>query len=396
MQFVRAIHLRRQLDKEQTMNRRIKVSWQAIGVVVLMAALLNCTTTPQTQSPPADSEISRKVGTLTALSGNVLLMKGDDGKEIKAVLQENAKILRIAPGEKDLKNAAPMTVQELKSGDRILVVVRLSSEGSFQALSLVAIKQADVAQKQAKEKEDWQKRGIGGIVKSIDASHEDITIAITPSYSITLKTSKTTVFHRYAPDSIQFSDALPASFEQVHIGDQLRARGVRSTDQKEFVAEEVISGLFRTVAGTVVSVNTESELLTVKDSITKKTVTVKITAYSRIQKLSPVMAQSIASLLKTPHAGVQSSTSQSSSGSVTNQPATPPDVQQMVSRAPAAKLADLQKDAAVIIVSTPGNGTDGLTAVTILSGVERILTAAPTTSLLADWGLNTALSAPAQ
>jgi hypothetical protein len=378
------------------MNFQSRIFRQRIVLVALMAVLVSGASFPQTQ--PAGSaapEINRKVGTLTSIAGNILVMKGDEGQEIKAVLQENARILRIAPGEKDLKNAVPITKEELRAGDRILVVIKPEGEDSFLALSLVAIKQSDVAQKQTKEKEDWQKRGIGGIVKSIDASTGDITIAITPFYNVTVKTSKPTVFHRYAPDSIRFSDALPSSFEQVHIGDQLRARGIRSSDQKELVAEEIISGLFRSIAGTVVSADTENQLLTVKDAITKKTLKVKITADSSIQKLSPVTAQRMASLLKAPHAVPQDAALQGSRAGA-DPAAVPPDVQQMVSRAPAVKLADLQKDSAIIVISTPGNGSEGLAAVTVLSGVERILTAGPTTALLAEWNLNTALTAPTQ
>lgn len=375
----------------------MKTSRQMIALVALMTAFLSCTGFSQTQpNPPAEPEISREVGTLTSITGNVLVMKGDKGQEIKAFLQEHARIVRIAPGERDLNNAVPMTLQELQPGDRILLVVKPASKDSFLALSLVAIKQSDVAQKQTKEKEDWQKRGVGGIVKSMNAATGDITIAITPSYSVAVKTSKATVFHRYAPDSVRFSDALPASFEQVHIGDQLRARGTRSADQKELVAEEVISGFFRNIAGTVVSVDAANELITVKDVIAKKTIRVKITADSRIQKLPPVMAQTIASLLKASHSATEGVASEGKNGPGADHPAAPPDVQQMVSRAPGVKLADLQKDNAVIIVSTPGDGNEGLTAVTVLSGVERILTAAPPAALLAEWNLNTALSPPAQ
>lgn len=378
------------------MNFRNIIFWQWIAQVALLAAVMSCGSFAQTQPiASAVPEVSRKVGTLTSIAGNALVMKSDEGREIKAMLQENARILRIAPGERDLKNAVPMAIQDLRVGDRVLLVIKPASDDSFLALSLVAIKQADVAQKQAKDKEEWQKRGIGGLVKSIDTASGDITIAITPSYSVTVKTAKTTVFHRYAPDSIRFSDALPASVEEVHIGDQLRARGTRSADQKEFAAEEVVFGLFRNIAGTVASVDTENQWLMVKDAITKKTVKVKITADSSMQKLSPVMAQSIASMLKTPQAVPQNAAVQGS-GAGANRPGAPPDVQQMVSRAPAVKLADLQKDSAIMVISTPGNGSEGLVAITVLSGVERILTAAPTTALLAEWNLNTALAAPSQ
>lgn len=70
-----------------------------------------------------------------------------------------------------------------------------------------------------------------------------------------------------------------------------------------------------------------------------------------------------------------------------------PDFQQMLSRIPAGSLADLHKGDAVIMVST--EGTEGAaTAITLLSGVEPILQAAPgasSSSILSPWSL----SAPA-
>lgn len=64
----------------------------------------------------------------------------------------------------------------------------------------------------------------------------------------------------------------------------------------------------------------------------------------------------------------------------------------MVSRLPAVTLADLQKEEAVMIVSTPGTGNSEVTAITLLSGVEPILTASPSITgaaqLLSGWNLS--------
>ncbi len=66
-----------------------------------------------------------------------------------------------------------------------------------------------------------------------------------------------------------------------------------------------------------------------------------------------------------------------------------PDLQQMLSRMPAASLADLHKGDAVMLVSTEGTAGTG-TAITLLSGVEPILQAAPNAGqamMLAPWSL---------
>ncbi len=63
----------------------------------------------------------------------------------------------------------------------------------------------------------------------------------------------------------------------------------------------------------------------------------------------------------------------------------------MLSRIPAVTLAELQKDDAVMIVATQGAGGSEVTAITLLGGVEPILTASPNGSsaaaLFSGWNL---------
>jgi hypothetical protein len=67
-----------------------------------------------------------------------------------------------------------------------------------------------------------------------------------------------------------------------------------------------------------------------------------------------------------------------------------PDFQQMLSRMPAVTLNDLHKGDAVLMVTTEGTPSTTSTAITLLSGVEPILEAAPSGSeamMLAPWSL---------
>ncbi len=67
--------------------------------------------------------------------------------------------------------------------------------------------------------------------------------------------------------------------------------------------------------------------------------------------------------------------------------------QRMLSRMPSSTLADLQKGDVVMILSTDGTGTDRATAITLLAGVEPILSATSSKAvytILSPWSLNTA------
>jgi hypothetical protein len=270
------------------------------------------------------------------------------------------------------------------------------------ASSIIVIKGGDVAAKQQQEREDWQRRGTGGLVTAVDAAAGTITISNSTmggTKTTTVRVSKDTIVRRYAPDSVKFDDAMPGTIDQINVGDQLRARGTRSADGNELAAEEIVSGTFRNIAGTVISADAASNSLSVQDLLTKKPVTLKINADSQLRSLPPMVAQRIAARLK-------GGSPESSSGSGTRGQGAPAarageapggtarpsgDFQQMLNRMPAVTLADLQKGMAVMIVATEGSASNQPTAVTLLTGVEEILTAAPDSSraamLLSPWNL---------
>ncbi|HMC29328.1 MAG TPA: hypothetical protein VKL99_00735, partial [Candidatus Angelobacter sp.] len=231
-----------------------------------------------------------------------------------------------------------------------------------------------------------------------------ITASVTPTLSIAVKTSKDTAFLRYAPNSVKFADAQKGTFDQIKVGDQLRARGNRSADSKEIAAEEVISGTFRNIAGTISSIDAANNAITVKDVLAKKSVVVKFNSDSQLRKLAPPMAQRLAFFLK---GGASQGGAQpvAASGAPANGPAaggaTAPgasprpgggaDFQQILSRIPNITLADLQKEDAVMIVAMQGPTNAEATAVTLLGGVEPILTASPNgmsaAALFSGWNL---------
>jgi hypothetical protein len=393
---------------------------------IVFAALLSATlflgtarAEPQAQTagqnPPA-----RPIGSIKSISGNSLTLSTDAGATYSVSVEDSAKILRIEPGAKDLKNASPLQLPDLQVGDRILVMGKVSDDGhSIAATSVIVMKKADVASKQEHDRQDWQRRGVGGLVSAVDLSSGTITIsarAAGGARSVAIHTSKDTILRRYAPDSVNFDDAKPSSIDQIKPGDQLLARGTRSADGSELTAEEIVSGAFRNIAGTITSINSASNTLSVMDLISKKPVDVKITADSQLRKLPPQMAQLIAARLK----GAQPGSSGAGSGPDANgrpsgdglaagasasgatqgdgggggrggRAAGGGDLQQILNRVPRATLSDLQKGDAVMIVSTSGNASGAVTAITLLGGVEPILVASPNGSaqsmILPPWSM---------
>jgi hypothetical protein len=348
----------------------------------------------------------RVVGTVQSISGKSLTVISDSGSPSNVRVEDATKFLQIEPGKIDLKEATPFTFVELQQGDRVLVRGVLADDGkTIHAASLIAVKKAALAEKQAKDRAEWQ-RGVGGLVKSVDPSASTISIstnALAAKKEVVVHFTKDTIFRRYASDSTRFDAAKLAPLADIQAGDQLRARGARSEGTADFNASEIVSGSFRNIAGTVISSDASNNILVVQDIVSKTPVTLKINSESQMRKLPPQFAEGLAARLRNQSAGTGQSQQTPAQTSATQPPAQPPqqaaapgqrgaggDFQQMIVRMPAATLSDLQKGEAVMVVTTQGNGTDPRTVITLLGGVEPILRSSPKGSqdmILSPWSL---------
>ncbi|MGA8043903.1 MAG: hypothetical protein WCA37_13995 [Terracidiphilus sp.] len=368
---------------------------------------------------------SRFLGTITSVGADTLTVKTDAGEVRQVEVPSSAVLKRIAPGQRDLSSAADIQFSDLQTGDRVLVKLSADASGSTpQAAQIVTIKAADVAEKEQKDREDWQARGVGGLVKSVNGNDGTILVtsgAGTAVKTVTVHVSKTTVLKRYAPGSVRFDLAQPAPMDAIHPGDQLRARGEKSADGNEMQAEEVVSGSFRNISGTIVSVDAANTSLVVKDLLAKKNVTVHIPTDAQMHTLPDTMAKMLAARLKGATTG-GSPTGQGPTGTSTGgnpmaaqqggparngQPgagrwagrgqAQSGSMQQMLNRTPVIQFGDLKKGDAVMVVST--QGASEVTAITLLSGVEPLLEAPEASrNLLSNWSMGSGGSAdePAQ
>lgn len=383
----------------------------------------------QAQAAPAAA--TRRVGAIKAISGTSITLTPDSGPEVSVIVQATTRLLRVAPGETNLKNATPVQPQDLQVGDRILVGGQAYDDAkSIAAATIVVMAHSDLEAKRQQELEDWKKRGAGGVVSGVDPATGTVTITVSSlagKKTIAVHTSKDTVVRRYAPNSVKFEDAKVSTLQEIHPDDQLRARGSRSADGSEITAEEIVTGAFRNIAGTVNSVDASSGIINVQDLQSKKPVQVKVTSDSQLHKLPPEMAQRFAMRLKgaTGIAGVPGAGGGSggATGSAANSPPAAPggqgaqsgrfsgqapggregpgvgmgggmraggDFQQMLSVTPAVAVADLHKGDAIVLLTTEGSSSGPGTVITLVAGVEPILQAAPSASqamMLAPWTL---------
>jgi hypothetical protein len=398
----------------RTQKRLLNISRLA-AMAAILAALL---ATAQQAAQPATT--TKFLGAITSISGDTLTVKTAQGDSRQVEVSQNAILKRVEPGQTNLSSAVDMQYSDLAVGDRVLVNLDPSATGTVPtALRVVAIKAADVQKKQQGEAEAWQ-RGVGGLVKSVDASSGDIVISTgagPTAQTVTVKTTSATVLKRYAPGSVRFDEAVTAPIAAIQSGDQLRARGEKTANT--ITADEVVSGSFRNVSGTISSIDPSSSTLVVRDLATKKQVTIHMGAETQMRRLPDRMAQFIAMRLKgqspsgagawgggsrPQNAAGSGAPTGASGGAALNGPSGGPprgasggsrgDLSQALSMAPQIKLGDLQKGEAVMLVSTQGAGD--VTAITLLAGVEPLLEAPASQDLLSNWSMGSSTPDVAQ
>ena len=334
---------------------------------VFVALALTIPVTAVAQTPAA-----RQTGTVKSIDGTTITVLTTAGAAMPVAVAPDALIEQLAPGVTDLKTAVPVKLSDIAVGDR---VVTGKAGDTDTASRVIVIKSGDIKAKQDAEKADWQKRGTGGIIKAVDGPVLTVTAG---TRTVKVNTSSTTVFRRYAPDSVNFQDAKAGTLADIHPGDQLSVRGDKSADGLTVTAEEVVSGSFANLSGLLTAVDPAAGTVSFKDLTTKKSVTVKLTGNSDVRTLPPTMAAMFAAP-KTPAGGgtppAPAAGGPGGAAAGGGRARGGADLSRMLPRLPTATIAQLKPKDAVMIVATPGADGDTFTAVTLLSGVEVLLTA---------------------
>src|SRR5712671_724359 len=209
-----------------------------------------------------------------------MVVRADNGVLFTVTLSDRTQYLRVAPGETSLAKATKITVADVGGGDRVLARGRgAADQKTVPALQVVVMSKADLAKKQEADRAEWRRRGVSGIVASLNPSTQEITVSSrtmqgTPQAVIIPVTDKV-LMRRYPPDTIpKYSDAKPSKFEEVKVGDQLRALGDKTADGTPLTAEEVVFGTFKIVGGTVTAIDATTNQIKINDLQTKKPLTI--------------------------------------------------------------------------------------------------------------------------
>jgi hypothetical protein len=395
-----------------------------LGVSLIFASFGAFAQTPATGRDPnitANGAIGEVKG--IDVPSKQIIVKTDAGSLITVSVADSTSYLRLAPGETTLTKATKIAFTDIGEGDRVFAR-GLPAEDRKSVMSRVVIvmSKGDIARKQEAERAEWRRRGILGQVTALNPATKEITISSRSAGNmqpVIIPVKETVELRRYAPDSIKFSDAKPSRFEELQVGDQLRALGERSTDGAHFTAERVVTGSFRTVAGVVTAVDAATGEVKINELQTKQPLTIVVKNDAILRKFSltgemgammagpkpggPVGGPSVGpGSAAGPGAG-QAAVGQAALGqaAANNKPTQPSasatgaapvvgpggapggpgmagrpaafNVQEMLERQPTISIADLKVGDTIVVSSTKGADASRLTAISLLSGADTLL-----------------------
>jgi hypothetical protein len=376
--------------------------WSTGWAVAISISLATVPTVTRTSSAQVQAE--HEAGTVKSTDSTGLTLTTTAGQDVVVTVPATAKVQMVAPGSKDLKSATDGLLADVANGDRVLVIGSPGEAGApMTAQRVIVMKAQAIAQTHEAEGAAWAKGG-GGIVKSVDPTAGKVVIA-SGMKDVTVVMTPQTVVRRYAKGSVSYADAKMSSIGAIQPGDQMRVRGTRSADGATITADEVVAGRFENYSGLLAAVNASASTVTLRDLKTKKDVTVAVTQSSDLRRIPPMLAQRIAMQMKGggaapgggPGAGMHGGPGspaperrEDQGRDVAREGQAGMDLSKMLSRLPTETLSGLKAgDAVMIVASSPAGGAGDPTAVTLLVGVDPILTASPAgrTMTLSPWSV---------
>ena len=387
----------------------MKASFFVIALVfvgVVGGSTANAQTTPTTApaaaQKAADPGITPNgaIGEVKVIdnAGKQLIVKTDAGSLVTVALGDKTVYMRLAPGEKTLTNATKITFADVGEGDRVWARGKVADDQkSVPATALIVMTKVDIAKKQEAERAEWKKRGVLGIITALKPEAKEITIsvggrAMAGSQALIIPVSDKVELRRYAPDSIKFADAQVAKFDELKVGDQLRALGDRDPAGTSFAAEKVVTGSFKTVAGVITAIDVATGEVKINDLQTKQPLTIVVKQDAVLRKFPSANEMGGMMMMGRPPGGGGGGGQAPAPGQGGAQGVGPGagggggqgagqgagrgggmNMQDMLERLPTIAMADVKVGDTIIVSSTKGADPTRLTAISLISGADTLL-----------------------
>jgi len=356
-------------------------------------------TTAAAAQPPEAVKASLIPGEVVSISEKAIVVKTKDA-QVSVELSPKTEFKRVAPERPNLSAATSAALADIAVGDKVIVSGVFGDDKSkLPARTVYLMSQSDIAKRNANEAQRWTTRGISGKVASVNPQTGQIGVEVrglagTSNVMVNAKDGAT--FKRYAPNSVKYSEAVASSVSDIKSGDMLRAVGDKSADGLSFQAEEIVTGAFQTVAGTVKSIDAEKNEIVITNLQTKKDVTVALGTASVMKKFPEEMAQRMVQFQGAggPRpAGAGGQAAQPAGSQPGGQPGPGGNpaggpgrmmgpggraggIDEMLERFPTITASDLKVGDMIAVSSTRSGSMDKISAIKLLAGIEPFIRAA--------------------
>src|SRR2546423_111337 len=374
----------------------------AVCAAITLAGQLRAPAQPSSAGQSADpaikaTQVFGKVSEINASAGQITI-KTAAGSIVIANVNEKTTYDRMPPGETDRSKAVKTSLTEITVGDGLVARGFVAPDRkSLPAQQVIVVSQSDIAKKNAAERAKWA-GGVKGIVSAVNPTAKEITVTsrslMGASQAVIVAVTDKVAMKRYAPGSIpKYAEAKPSKFEQVQVGDQLAARGDKSADGMRLTAEEVVSGSFKIVGGTINSIDPATKQIKISDLQNKKPITVVLKGDSVIRRFSqrgPMMVgggigpgtgarggggaapQGQRPVGAAPTAQAQGPGAGAGAGAGQGQ-RPQMSMADLLEKLPTISLSDLKVGDMIIMSTTQGSDPERVTAISMVAGIEPLL-----------------------
>ena len=111
----------------------------------------------------------------------------------------------------------------------------------------------------------WQSEALFGTVKALDPANHRITVRVSASTDVSVDAAGSAAFWILPTSANGPSDSVSGGWESLALGDTIYVRGERVAGMPTMRARLIVSGGFRTVAGSIESMEPLKELLLLRD-----------------------------------------------------------------------------------------------------------------------------------
>jgi|RhiMethySRZTD1v2_1073278.scaffolds.fasta_scaffold01929_20 hypothetical protein len=304
-------------------------------------------------------------------TANKISVKTDAGEIVAVTLDSRTIYLKVPPGQINLDKASKVSLSDVAPNDRVLARGRIAEDKTPLANQVIVMSKADIQQARAQEQAKWRQRGVIGVITAISSGGKlEATAQVRDqggTKTMTLAFTGNTRFRRYAPDSVDFENTKPGAFADLKVGDQVRALGDKTPDGSRAVIEEIVSGSFLTVSGSVIEANAETGEIKIAQLSNRRPLTISISKNSKVRRVSQQMVALLvekslaAATVQQPQAQPKPATSPRG-----------PDLQELFEQAPQIPITNVKPGEIIIVSSSKGDDPSKIVAIAMLTGVDPV------------------------